>query len=142
MHTDMHASIHPDIHRKSVSLAPPYRLGSNLRSRRRGLATCALGARRKCQSVCLGRAGHPGEHTHDVNCLSRPVSLCLVRAGHTDEHTHDVNNAVPRDVDSVISSGRHSRHRQRPVQSHIDFYPYSEKHCKAQIFPDKDGPTP
>ena len=39
--------IHPDIHGKSVSLAPT-RLGSNLRSRSRELATCALGAGRKC----------------------------------------------------------------------------------------------
>ena len=45
--TYIHANIHPDIHGKSVSLAP-YRLGSNLRSRSRELATCALGAGRKC----------------------------------------------------------------------------------------------
>ena len=46
-HPSMHTDTHPDIRGKSVSLAP-CRLGSNLRSRSRELATCALGARRKC----------------------------------------------------------------------------------------------
>ena len=45
--TDIHADTHPDIRGKSVSSAP-YRLGSNLHSRSRELATCALGGGRKC----------------------------------------------------------------------------------------------
>ena len=98
----------------------PYRLGSNLRSRSRELATCALGAGRKCKREEAFRYGPVSNHQpfHRGFCLgasvsvclfrsvclsqsvylglSRSVSLCLGRAGHTDKHTHDVNSAVSR----------------------------------------------
>ena len=44
-------------------------------------------------SVCLSRSACIGVFVSV--CPSRSVSLCLGRAGHTDEHTHDANNCAP-----------------------------------------------
>ena len=41
-------------------------------------------------SVCLSRSVCLSQSV----CLGMSVSVCLFRAGHTDEHTHDVNSAV------------------------------------------------
>ena len=108
--TYIHADTHPDIHGKSVSLAP-YRLGSNLRSGSReemltGLTCLRSVSQSVSVSVCLGlsrsvRFGLLVSVGWSVYlfrsvclgvsvsvCLSRSVSLCLGRAGHTDERTH------------------------------------------------------
>ena len=76
----IHANTQPDIHGKSVSLAP-HRLRSNLRSRSRELATCALGAGRKCQpgsSVKKRFAMALSSHQpfHKGFCLGASVSVC------------------------------------------------------------------
>ena len=53
--------------------------------------------------------------------LSRSVSLCLGRAGHTDEHTHDVNNAtvsLPAGITSTANVWSNFNQVQKIIVKH------------------------
>ena len=45
-------------------------------------------------SVCLSRAGHTDEHTHDVNDALSPYCITSIASNylrsHMDNHTHDI----------------------------------------------------
>ena len=80
--TYIHAYIHPDIHGKSVSLAP-YRLSSNLRLRSRELAAAGVnvnpGSSVK-KRITMALSNHQPFHRGFRPGTSVPVSVCLTRS--------------------------------------------------------------